>query len=246
MERKHKKEKFADWNLKDWCIYAGFIFLCFLFTYGSWYFIKIGKYLTGFLFVICFILLFFICMIPIFSKQIPEVEHKFMPLTVSIPKTKEKFLELVKSIGANDEILKEVSQCLDEPKIFLKKIEKTMKESNSSENGDLYEDLSAEYEEYRDDTKGPFIHGGLILLDYRRIVARFDWKTDRETFVFVMKKLSMVNENGLNIDENAFSKFEEVRQFCGRLDELWKKAGYHTVIIDTDSDEYIVGIQKNL
>lgn len=249
MEGKHKKGKFADWKLKDWLIYVGFILICFSLLYVAWNFVKTEQYFAGILFFICFILLLFICMIPIFSKQIPKAEHKFMPLTVSIPKTKKKFLELAKSIGANDEILKEVSQCLDKPQRFLEKMRKTIKESNSNENRDLYENLDAEYKDYKDyseNTKELFLQGGLILLDYRRIVARFDWKADRETFVFVMKNLSMVNANGLNIDEDAFPEFEEVGQLCGRLDKFWKKAGYHTVIIDTNSDEYIIGIQKNL
>ncbi|MDD7770829.1 MAG: hypothetical protein PT947_07735 [Suipraeoptans intestinalis] len=62
----------------------------------------------------------------------------------------------------------------------------------------------------------------------------------------MMKNLSRGKKTGLPIDENAFPKFGEVRQFCGQLGELWKKAGYLIVVIGTDSDEYIVGIQENL
>ncbi len=190
-----------------------------------------------------------VCLIPIFSKQSSEVEETFMPLTVSLPKTKEKFIELAKSIGANDVILEEISECLDEPESFLEKLGKAVKEGKSNEDEELYEDLSAEYDEYKayaKNSKVPFFQGTLILLDYRGMVARFDWKGDRETFVFFMKNLSMVKANSLTIDENGFPEFEEVGQLCGRLDKLWKKAGYHTVVIDTDSDEYIVGIQENL
>ncbi len=170
-------------------------------------------------------------------------------MTVSLPKTKEKFIELAKSIGANDEILEEISECIDEPESFLEKLGKAVKEGKSNEDEELYEDLSAEYEEYRDyskDTKELFLQGVLILLEHRRIIARFDWKGDRETFVFLMENLTMAKTNGLTINENAFPEFEEVGQFCGRLDKLLKKTDYHTVVIDNDSDEYIVGVQENL
>lgn len=249
MTKKQKKGKFADWKLKDWLIYAGLILICFSLLYAAWNFIKTGRYFIGGLLFICFILMLPVCLIPVFSKQSSEVEEKFMPLTVSLPKTKEKFIELAKSIGANDEILEEISAYLDDPESFLEKLGKAVKQGKGNKDEELYEDLSAEYEEYRDsskDTKKPFIYGVLILLEYRRIIARFDWKGDRETFVFLMENLSMAKTNGLTIDENAFLEFEEVGQFCGRLDKLWKKAGYHTVVIDNDSDEYIVGVQKNL
>lgn len=250
MAEKQKKGKFENWKLKDWCIYAIFISLCFLVLYGAWYFIKTGRYLTGFLLFICFIPLLFLCLIPIFSKSIPESKRKFTPLQIPIPETKESFLELVKAIGANDQnILAEVSECLAEPEHFLDKMEKTAKEAGGIENEELYEDLRAEYEEYKDYAKSikePFLQGALILLDYRRIIARFDWKADMETFIFLMEKLRLVNANKLPIDEAALCEHGDVEQFCGQLDELWKQTGYHTVLIDNDSDEYIIGIQENL
>lgn len=246
--KKQKKGKFPDWKLKDWLIYAGLILICLSLLYAAWNFIKTGRYFIGGLLFICFILLLPVCLIPIFSKQRPEVEQKLTPLTVSIPKTKEKFIELAKSIGVNDEVLEEISACIDEPESFLEELGKVVKEGKSNADEKLYEDLSAEYDEYKayaKNSKVPFFQGALILLDYRGMVARFDWKGDRETFVFLMENLTMAKTNGLTIDENAFSKFEDVGQFCGQLDKHWKKAGYHTVLIDNDSDEYIVGIQKN-
>lgn len=250
MEKKQKEEKFADWKLKDWCIYAGFILLCFLFLYGAWHFIKTGRYLPGFLLVICFVPLLFLCLIPVFSKPIPESESQYTPLRVPLPETKENFLELAKSIGMKDKnILAEISECLAEPKRFLGKIKKAAKEAGGSEEEELYEDLSVEYEEYKDYAKSikePFLQGALILLDYRQMIARFDWKADRETFIFLMKNLSMVKANGLTVDENILSESGDVEQFCGQLDKHWEKAGYHTVLIDNDSDEYIIGVQENL
>ena len=56
----------------------------------------------------------------------------------------------------------------------------------------------------------------------------------------------MVKANGLPIGEDILSESGDVEQFCGQLDKLWEKAGYHTVLIDTDSDEYIIGVQENL
>lgn len=249
MEENNKKGNFADWKLKDWCIYATFILLCFLFLYSAWYFIKAGRYLMGILLAICFVPLLFLCLIPVFSKPIPESKSKYTPLRAPLPETEESFLELVKSIGANDNnLLEEVAECLIEPGRFLGKMEKTEKEEAGNKDGELYEDLSAEYEEYKvyaKSSKAPFLQGALILLDYRRIVARFDWKADRETFIFLMNNLRTVYANGLAIDENILSGLGDVEQLCGQLDTLWEKAGYHTVLIDNDSDEYIIGIQEN-
>ena len=249
MKEKQKKGQFADWKLQDWCIYAGFILLCFSFLYGAWHFIKTGRYLHGFLLAICFVPLFLFCLVPVFSKPIPERKNKYTPLRLPLPETKEDFLELAKSIGTSDKnILEEISECLAEPEHFLETIEKTAKEAGGSEAEGLYEDLSAEYEEYKDYAKSanePFLYGALILLYYRRMIARFDWKADRETFVFLMKKLRVVKANELPVGEDILSESGNVEQFCGQLDKLWEKAGYHTVLIDTDSDEYIIGVQEN-
>lgn len=249
MEKNRKKGNFADWKLTDWCIYATFILLCFLLIYGSWYFIKTGRYFIGVLLAICFILLLLLCLIPIFSKPVPQNIRKYTPLQVSLPETEESFLELVKSIGANDNnLLKEVAECLTKPESFLEKIQKTAKEEAGNEDWDLYKDLSDEYEEYKAHAKNskiPFFQGALILLAYKGMVARFDWKVGREIFILLMNNLKTVYSNGLAIDENILSESEDVEQLCGQLDTIWQTAGYHTVLIDNDSDEYIVGIQKN-
>lgn len=249
MAEKQQKGKFADWKLLDWCIYAGFILLCFFCLYGAWQFIKTGRYLIGLLLIICFIPLLLLCLIPVLSKPITESKSKYAPLQISLPETKENFLELVKSIGGNDKnILAEVSECLADPEHFLEKIKRTVKAADESEDGEFYENLSDAYEEYKDyakRTEALFLQGALILLDYRRIIARFDWKADRETFVFLMKNLGRVKTNGLPIDEDTLSESGDVEQYCGYLDELWKGKGYHTIMIDNDSDEYIIGIQKN-
>lgn len=248
MENKKKKGKFADWKLSDWCIYAGFVLLCFALLYGAWNFIRAGGYLYGFLLGICFVPLAFICLIPIFSKPIPkEEDENSKVMRISLPKTSEGFIELTESIGLNDKsILAEVRECLAEPEIFLEKIEKQAKKHGSEEAKDLFEDLSAEYGEYKEyarDAREPSLQGALILLNYRKILAIFDWKADRETFTYRINNLITNDENRPLIEEATLPEWESVEKFCRLTDKLWE--GYHTVLIDNDSDSSIVGIRKN-
>lgn len=248
MAEKQKKGKFAGWKFRDWCVYAVFILLCFLFLCAAWDFIKAGRYLTGALLAFGFIFFLFLCVLPLFSKPVQESKSEYTLVQIPLPETKENFLELVKSIGGNEkDILAEVSECLTEPERFIEKAEKAAKESGRREDRDLYEDISAEYEEFKDYRKSadePFLQGALILLEYRKLIARFDWKAEREDVLYFIENLRMVRTNGLPVDEAVFRKSLAVEQILSQLNTLWEKEGYRTVQIDNGSDEYIIAVQK--
>ncbi|HEY4533185.1 MAG TPA: hypothetical protein VIG61_03430 [Fusobacterium sp.] len=243
-----RKGRFANWTMKDWCIEIVFILIGIAFLFGTIHDMRAGWYFRAFLFFICAILLLFLVLIPFFSKQLPSIEKKAFPMRISLPESKEKFIDLVKLLTRNDEtMITMISECLENPEYFLQKIETLKKEESEKDWEEKFQDLYEEYEEYKDyakDTKELFLQGALLLLSNHHFLARYDWKTDKESFINLMEDLNIVKEKQLTWKEEELSETGDVKLWCSQLDELWKEAGYHTLLLDNDSDEYLVGIQK--
>lgn len=244
-----RKGKFANWTMKDWCIEIVFILIGISFLFAAIHDIGLAWYFRGFLFFICAILLLFLVLIPFFSKQLPIIEKKAFPIRISLPESKESFIELVKLLTENNEtMITMISECLENPEYFLQKIETLKKEESKEDWEEKFQDLYEEYEEYKDYGKGTkklFSQGALLLLSNYHFLARYDWKANKESFINLMEDLNIVKEKQLTWKEEELSEMGDVELWCSQLDKLWKEAGYHTLLLDNDSDEYLVGIQKN-
>ena len=243
-----RKGKFANWTMKDWCIEIVFIFIGISFLFAAFHAIRLSWYFRGVLFLVCGILLLFLVLIPFYSKQLPVRERKASPMQISLPKSKESLIKLVKLLTENDEtMITMISECLENPEYFLQKIETLKKEENEKDWEEKFQDLYEEYKEYKNyakDTKELFFQGAIILLSNHHFLARYDWKADKETFINLMEDLNIEKKKKLTWKEEELSETGDVELWCSQLAELWKEAGYHTLLLDNDSDEYLVGIEK--
>ena len=87
--------------------------------------------------------------------------------------------------------------------------------------------------------------GLLVLLEELRVIVRLDWKADLDSFQGMMPRLKRVQRYGLNLSDAPLDEAAYVPRWCEALDKFWKPKHYHTLLIDTQSDEYVVAVAPN-
>ena len=60
-----------------------------------------------------------------------------------------------------------------------------------------------------------------------------------------MPRLKRVQRYGLNLSDAPLDEAVYVPRWCEALDKFWKPKHYHTLLIDTQSDEYVVAVAPN-
>lgn len=60
-----------------------------------------------------------------------------------------------------------------------------------------------------------------------------------------MPRLKRVQRYGLNLSDAPLDEAAYVPRWCEALDKFWKPKHYHTLLIDTQSDEYVVAVAPN-
>ena len=84
--------------------------------------------------------------------------------------------------------------------------------------------------------------GLLFVLAEAEVIAMFDWKEGLEEFVWQTIDLRRAQANNLPVPQEHFDEQADIPHWCNALNELWQPLGYNAILIDRESDEYVVAV----
>lgn len=82
--------------------------------------------------------------------------------------------------------------------------------------------------------------GCIDLLMKNHYVCECDWKEDKGEFLYAVNSLRQISEFSIDIDGEWLDETQSVPQWCGTLDEKWKKSDCVMAAFDIDSDSYVM------
>ena len=147
-------------------------------------------------------------------------------------------LKLAQTVAGDDaEVMQLVKDSLASPEAFY-----AARSEPEGEYADEYYEMLDTYKDKPDTLRS---EGLLVLLEELRVIVRFDWKADLDSFQGMMPRLKRVQRYGLNLSDAPLDEAAYVPRWCEALDKFWKPKHYHTLLIDTQSDEYVVAVAPN-
>ena len=170
------------------------------------------------------------------TKKEPEPEP--VVTKVDWPTDKAALLKLAQTVAGDDaEVMQLVKDSLASPEAFY-----AARSEPEGEYADEYYEMLDTYKDKPDILRS---EGLLVLLEELRVIVRFDWKADLDSFQGMMPRLKRVQRYGLNLSDAPLDEAAYVPRWCEALDKFWKPRHYHTLLIDTQSDEYVVAVAPN-
>lgn len=170
------------------------------------------------------------------TKKEPEPEP--VVTKVDWPTDKAALLKLAQTVAGDDaEVMQLVKDSLASPEAFY-----AARSEPEGEYADEYYEMLDTYKDKPDTLRS---EGLLVLLEELRVIVRFDWKADLDSFQGMMPRLKRVQRYGLNLSDAPLDEAAYVPRWCEALDKFWKPKHYHTLLIDTQSDEYVVAVAPN-
>lgn len=170
------------------------------------------------------------------TKKEPEPEP--VVTKVDWPTDKAALLKLAQTVAGDDaEVMQLVKDSLASPEAFY-----SARSESEGEYADEYYEMLDTYKDKPDILRS---EGLLVLLEELRVIVRFDWKADLDSFQGMMPRLKRVQRYGLNLSDAPLDEAAYVPRWCEALDKFWKPRHYHTLLIDTQSDEYVVAVAPN-
>lgn len=172
----------------------------------------------------------------LFSKPAPQItEEQLLVQKIPLPHDPKALFALALQLAGDDEVLMQaVAESIEAPKAFYR----ARAEAKVEENNDYCE----VWDSFRNEPEMLRGIGLLYLLKEAKATVVFDWKDSLETFVDEMRELRRLQHNHLPIDDIPLEKNSDIPHWCHTLNKHWQQLGYQTVLIDTDGDEYWVGL----
>lgn len=139
-----------------------------------------------------------------------------------------ELLEIVRIVSFNDkEVLEQAKACVENTDIFYQ----THKESYENRGIDEYENI-------------PDLQwiGCIDLLIENGYAFEFDWKEDKEEYLYGMDQLKAMNQFSLQLKDEWFDEEQELPTMFEITNEKWKKRDCVVGQLDIGGDCYIVFI----
>ena len=158
----------------------------------------------------------------------------FVP-RVDLPTDKDSLRELAKMLaGEEADVMQTVEELLESPEAFY---------SAQITRDGWYNDAYVEtWDLYHDQPDVLCSEGLLFVLAEAEVIAMFDWKEGLEEFVWQMTDLRRAQANNLPVPQEQFDEQADIPHWCNALNELWQPLGYNAILIDRESDEYVVAV----
>lgn len=158
----------------------------------------------------------------------------FVP-RVDLPTDKDSLRELAKMLaGEEADVMQTVEELLESPEAFY---------SAQITRDGWYNDAYVEtWDLYHDQPDVLCSEGLLFVLVEAEVIAMFDWKEGLEEFVLQTTDLRRAQANNLPVPQEHFDEQADIPHWCNALNELWQPLGYNAILIDRESDEYVVAV----
>ena len=223
------KEKLV--NVCGKLLVAAFVIL---FGWGAVEMFRQGAWVQGTICVASMLLFGAPLVIPLFSRP---AEPEPVPLVpqIDFPADKDSSRELAKWVAAEEtDVMQMVEELLASPEAFC-----SAQATRDGEYADEYREVS---EFYHDKPDLLCSEGLRLVLEETKVIAMFDWKEMLEEFVDQMTELRRVQTYGLPVPKEQLDEAADIPHWCHVLNELWQPLGYNAILIDRESDEYVVAV----
>ena len=168
------------------------------------------------------------------SAKPDTITLPFVP-RVDLPTDKDSLRELAKMLaGEEADVMQTVEELLESPEAFY---------SAQITRDGWYNDAYVEtWDLYHDQPDVLCSEGLLFVLVEAEVIAMFDWKEGLEEFVLQTTDLRRAQANNLPVPQEHFDEQADIPHWCNALNELWQPLGYNAILIDRESDEYVVAV----
>ena len=176
---------------------------------------------------------------PLFGLFLPSAKPDTITLPfvprVDLPTDKDSLRELAKMLaGEEADVMQTVEELLESPEAFY---------SAQITRDGWYNDAYVEtWDLYHDQPDVLCSEGLLFVLVEAEVIAMFDWKEGLEEFVWQTTDLRRAQANNLPVPQEHFDEQADIPHWCNALNELWQPLGYNAILIDRESDEYVVAV----
>lgn len=176
---------------------------------------------------------------PLLGPFLPSAAPDTKPLPfvpqVNLPTDKDSLRELAKLVaGEEADVMQTVEELLESPEAFY---------SAQITRDGWYNDAYVEtWDLYHDQPDVLCSEGLLFVLVEAEVIAMFDWKEGLEEFVLQTTDLRRAQANNLPVPQEHFDEQAAIPHWCNALNELWQPLGYNAILIDRESDEYVVAV----
>lgn len=166
---------------------------------------------------------------PAVSESVPLVSQ------IDLPTDKDSLRELAKLVaGEEADVMQTVEEILESPEAFY-----SAQITRDGWYNDAYVDI---WDMYHDQPDVLCSEGLLFVLAEAEVIAMLDWKEGLEEFVWQMTDLRKAQANNLPVPQEHFDEQADIPHWCNALNELWQPLGYNAILIDRESDEYLVAV----
>ena len=166
---------------------------------------------------------------PAVSESVPLVSQ------IDLPTDKDSLRELAKLVaGEEADVMQTVEQLLESPEAFYS--------AQTMRDGEYKGEYCEIWEFYHDKPDLLYSEGLRFVLEEAKVIAMFDWKEGLEEFVWQMTDLRRVQAHNLPVPQEHFDELADIPHWCNALNELWQPLGYNAILIDRESDEYVVAV----
>ena len=166
---------------------------------------------------------------PAVSESVPLVSQ------IDLPTDKDSLRELAKLVaGEEADVMQTVEQLLESPEAFYS--------AQTMRDGEYKGEYCEIWEFYHDKPDLLYSEGLRFVLEEAKVIAMFDWKEGLEEFVGQMTDLRRVQAHNLPVPQEHFDELADIPHWCNALNELWQPLGYNAILIDRESDEYVVAV----
>ena len=166
---------------------------------------------------------------PAVSESVPLVSQ------IDLPTDKDSLRELAKLVaGEEADVMQTVEELLESPEAFYS--------AQTMRDGEYKSEYCEIWEFYHDKPDLLYSEGLRFVLEEAKVIAMFDWKEALEEFVGQMTDLRRVQAHNLPVPQEHFDELADIPHWCNALNELWQPLGYNAILIDRESDEYVVAV----
>ena len=166
---------------------------------------------------------------PAVSESVPLVSQ------IDLPTDKDSLRELAKLVADEEaDVMQTVEQLLESPEAFYS--------TQTMRDGEYKGEYCEIWEFYHDKPDLLYSEGLRFVLEEAKVIAMFDWKEALEEFVGQMTDLRRVQAHNLPVPQEHFDEQADIPHWCNALNELWQPLGYNAILIDRESDEYVVAV----
>lgn len=222
-------------KLTEGCIMLVFIAFVVLGSTMAVEMFQQGAWVKGIICVLGALFFGFPLLGPFFPSAEPDtITLPFVP-RVDLPTDKDSLRELARMLaGEEADVMQTVEELLESPEAFY---------SAQITRDGWYNDAYVEtWDLYHDQPDVLCSEGLLFVLVEAEVIAMFDWKEGLEEFVWQMTDLRRAQANNLPVPQEHFDEQADIPHWCHALNELWQPLGYNAILIDRESDEYVVAV----